>query len=71
MGDRFMNKNKKMAFHKPTAHNYTQYNCRIKDELLEKIREISSKEDISINEVINQCLSFAIGNYEEDENIKK
>lgn len=56
--------NKKMAFHKPSAKNYTQYNCRIKDELLDKIREISTAEEISINEVINQCLEFAIENYE-------
>lgn len=55
---------KKMAFHKPSAKNYTQYNCRIKDELLDKIREISIAEEISINEVINQCLEFAIENYE-------
>lgn len=53
-----------MAFHKPSAKNYTQYNCRIKDELLDKIREISTAEEISINEVINQCLEFAIENYE-------
>lgn len=58
-----MNK-KRMAFHKPTAKNYTQYNCRIKDELLDKIRQISTVEDISINEVINQCLEFAIEDYE-------
>lgn len=59
----------KMAYHKKTSKNYTQYNCRILDEILDKIRTISVKEDISINEVINQSLQFAIDNYEEKEEV--
>ena len=59
----------KMAYHKKKSKNYKQYNCRILDEILDKIRTISVKEDISINEVINQSLQFAIDNYEEKEEV--
>ena len=55
-----------IAFHKKSNKKYVQYTVRIQDEILEKIKEISQKEDISINEVINQSLDFAIKDYEKN-----
>lgn len=52
-----------IAFHKKSNKKYIQYTVRIQEELLDKIKEISKKEDISINEVINQSLNFAIDDY--------
>ena len=56
MGEFYMG----IAFHKKVDKKYIQYTLRLEEEILDKIREISKKEDISINEVVNQSLSFAI-----------
>ena len=53
-----------IAYHKKTDKKYIQYTLRIEEDILEKIREISKKEDISINEVVNQSLQFAIEDYD-------
>lgn len=37
---------------------------RIENEKIEKIDEIANKIDISRNELINQCLDFALENLE-------
>ena len=55
-----------IAFHKKVDKKYVQYTLRLEEEILEKIREISKKEDISINEVVNQSLLFAIEDYEKN-----
>lgn len=55
-----------IAYHKKTDKKYVQYTLRIEENILEKIRDISKKEDISINEVVNQSLQFAINDYEEN-----
>ena len=60
MGDNKMG----IAFHKKTAKKYIQYTIRLEEKILDDIREIAIKEDLSINEIINQSLSFAIQNYE-------
>ena len=54
-----------IAFHKKTSTKYVQYTLRIEENILNKIKEISGKEDLSINEVVNQSLQFAINDYEE------
>ena len=53
-----------IAYHKKTDKKYVQYTLRIEENLLDKIKEISKKEDISINEVVNQSLEFAVSDYE-------
>ena len=63
MGDFYMG----IAFHKKTDKKYVQYTIRIEEDILDKIREISKKEDISINEVVNQSLQFAINYYTKNE----
>ena len=52
-----------IAFHKKTDKKYVQYTVRLENELLDAIKSISKKEDISINEVINQSLEYAISDY--------
>lgn len=59
-GDKYMG----IAYHKKTDKKYVQYTLRIEENLLDKIKDISKKEDISINEVVNQSLEFAIQDYE-------
>lgn len=54
-----------IAFHKKTSTKYVQYTLRIEENMLNKIKEIAGKEDLSINEVVNQSLQFAINDYEE------
>ena len=54
-----------IAYHKKTDKKYVQYTLRIEENLLEKIKDISKKEDISINEVVNQSLEFAVQDYEQ------
>ncbi len=53
-----------IAYHKKTDKKYVQYTLRIEENLLERIKEISRKEEISINEVVNQSLEFAVRDYE-------
>lgn len=53
-----------IAYHKKTGKKYVQYTLRIEEEILDKIKEISKEEDISINEVVNQSLQFAVTDYE-------
>ena len=57
-----------IAYHKKTSKKYIQYTLRIEEKILEKIKDISNKEDLSINEVVNQSLQFAINDYEENNN---
>lgn len=56
-----------IAYHKKTSKKYVQYTLRIEEDILEKIKEISNIEDLSVNEVVNQSLKlkFAIEDYEE------
>lgn len=54
-----------IAYHKKTSTKYVQYTLRIEENILNKIKEIAGKEDLSINEVVNQSLQFAIDDYEE------
>ena len=60
-----------IAFHKPTAKSYTSYTVRMEDSILSEIRKIASKEDLSINETINQCLRFSIEDYKKNKSNKK
>lgn len=53
-----------IAFHKKTSKKYVQYTVRLEESILDKIKHIASKEDMSINEVVNQSLQFAISDYE-------
>ena len=54
-----------IAYHKKTNKKYIQYTLRIEETILERIKDISTKEDLSINEVINQSLQDAIDTYKE------
>ena len=55
-----------ISFHKKTDKKYVQYTCRIEEDILDDIKKIASKEDISINEAINQSLMFAISDYKKN-----
>ncbi len=55
-----------IAYHK----NYTQfiqYTVRMDEKVLEEIKKIAKKEDISINSCINQSLQYAIDEYNNKE----
>lgn len=55
-----------IAYHKKNNKKYVQYTLRIEEKTLTKIKEIAGKEDLSINEVVNQSLQFAIEDYEKN-----
>lgn len=55
-----------IAYHKKTNTKYIQYTLRIEESILDKIKLIARKEDLSINEVVNQSLRFAINDYEKN-----
>lgn len=56
----------KLAFHKKSEKNYIQYTFRIEENILENIKEIAHKEDLSINEVLNQSLKYAVEDYQKN-----
>lgn len=51
MGINFQKKNKK---------SYVQFTVRFEEDLLNTIREIAKKENISMNEVVNQSVKYAL-----------
>ena len=51
-----------IAYHK-NNNQFIQYTIRIDEKILEEIKNIATKEDISINSCINQSLQFAIDEY--------
>jgi len=55
-----------IAFHKKNDNKYIQYTVRIKEDILDNIKEIAKKEEISINQVVNQSLQFAIDDYNKE-----
>lgn len=57
-----------IAYHKKTSKKYVQYTLRLEENILEEIKNIAEKEDLSINEVVNQSLKFAIDDYEKNNN---
>lgn len=53
-----------IAYHRKKDKNYVQYTLRIEETVLNKMKEIARKENISINEVFNQSLNYAVTDYE-------
>lgn len=47
-------------FQKKSKKNYVQFTVRFEEDLLETIRKIAKKENMSINEVINQSVKYAL-----------
>ena len=47
-------------FKKKSKKNYVQFTVRFEEDLLEQIRKIARKENISINEVVNQSVRYAL-----------
>lgn len=50
---------------KPVKQEKTVISIRIDVETLKKVDEISNKTDISRNELIVQCIEFALDNFAE------
>lgn len=55
--------NMSIAYHKKTNKSYIQYTIRIETTILDRLRDIANKEDLSLNEVINQSLEFVVNDY--------
>lgn len=55
-----------IAYHK-NSNQFVQYTVRMDANVLEGIREIAHKENISINSCINQSLQFAINDYKKNQ----
>ncbi|MBE6139546.1 MAG: ribbon-helix-helix protein, CopG family [Firmicutes bacterium] len=53
-----------MAKFIPTKSEKIVISIRLENEKIEKIDEIANKIDISRNELINQCLDYALNNLE-------
>lgn len=64
-----------IIFHKRSRRDIP-FTIRMDEETLEKVREISYKEDLSLNETINQGLEYVVEEYWKersgnvDENVK-
>ena len=50
---------------KPLKKEKTVISIRLDIDLLKSIDEVSSKVDISRNELIVQCIEYALNNYKE------
>ncbi len=47
--------------------NYVQRTCRIEEKLLDKLEKLSFENNQSVNSIINECISFALGNIKNEE----
>ena len=47
-------------FEKKNKKKQIQYTIRFDEELLEKIREIANKENLSVNEIVNQSMRYVL-----------
>ena len=43
-------------------NNYVQFTTRYEEDLMTKIREIHNKTGLSINEILNKCVRYALDN---------
>ncbi len=50
----------KMDFFIPKAYKKQQISIRIDQDMLDKIDELSEKNEISRSELINQCINYAL-----------
>ena len=46
--------------------SYVSRTIRIKAETFDKINEINMKTGVSFNKIVNQCIEYALKNYEEE-----
>ncbi len=46
--------------------NYVQRTCRIEEELLEKLEDLSYENNQSVNSIINDCIRFALNNIKDE-----
>lgn len=44
--------------------NYTNKTFRIEDELLKRLEEVASQENISVNSLVVQCCKYALDHME-------
>lgn len=49
-----------ISFQKKSKKNYVQFTVRFEEDLLDTIRKIAKKENLSINEVVNQSVRYAL-----------
>ena len=49
-----------LSFRKKNAKNYVQFTTRYEEDLMAKIRDIHDKTGLSINEIINKCVRYAL-----------
>ena len=60
-----------LAFRKKNAKKYIQFTTRYEEDLMLQIRKISKATNLSINEIINRCVRYALENTSVDENKKE
>lgn len=53
-----------IAYRKKNNKRYVQYTTRLREDILEKLKNIAYKEELSVNEVINQSLEYVLNDYE-------
>ena len=53
-----------LNFKKKSKKTYVQFTTRFEEDLMQQIRKISKETGISINEIINQSMRYALENKE-------
>lgn len=53
---------KEFIVKKVEKKNYVQRTCRIEEELLDRLEELSLENNQSVNSIINDCIRFALKN---------
>ena len=57
-----------LSFRKKSAKNYIQFATRFEEDIMLQLRKLNQKTGLSINEIINRCIRYALDNsYREGE----
>lgn len=51
-------------FEKKSKKSYVQFTTRFEEDIMKQIRKVSKETGISINEIINQSVRYALENRE-------
>ena len=51
-----------LSFRKKSAKNYIQFTTRFEEDIMLQLRKLNQKTGLSINEIINRCIRYALDN---------
>ncbi len=51
-----------LSFRKKSSKNYIQFTTRFEEDIMQDLRSLHQRTGLSINEIINRCIRYALEN---------